>query len=510
MLEMTAAAATLLRLHSGKGAPPLLTAITLPRAFRLTPHQDGTSAPRQTVRLRVDQLSGVSNLVALAGSELPAQHGASPGDSIHLAATASRMRQGRPARPAAILQAAEQMLSQVVDKQLMRTVVVAQPSASWAVISAASCEPDVAASLDCALHLGAVLQPRSAARSLRVPASAASHLCSHAHPEVASTHAAAGERGPLDAVQTVSDHWLVSQGAHGGSSTQGLVSKPMSSSANGVPGASRDLSDTADADASSQMVHEVIHCVNAPVTAEGRTPAQAASFALPRRPQHRQLKHDGLLRGMAASLATAQQAHTSASQLQLRTAGALSHDGSVGPHGPASAVQAARGTAAWSLARCLEAEAAGQLGCSGSDTASATARSATSVEMLLGSQPRSGLVGCGMDMRTSVSAGEMMCCCCCCCSLLSNSASRQDKVLLHGNQDQLRGWKWATQAGILCAGDAPQRASSHRMPCTAQVASSWRLCCHRQLMRTCLPTAWSRSRAARWPTLSCSCCPRLL
>ena len=410
MLEVTVAASALLHPPSVKGAAPLLTAITLPRALQLASH-DCSSEPSQPVRLHMNQPDGIATLVTLGGGALPEQHAVSPGDSIHLTATACRMRQASPAHRAA-RRAAEQMLSHLVDKQLIHGVVTTQPSASWAAISTGLCEPAIAVPVDCCLHLCAVLQPRSAARSLRVPAGAASYLGSHAHRDIASAHAAAGGPGPLDGAQTVSDHWLVSQAAHGGASTQGLVSKPMTSSETAALTASvlQATANEVQAEGPSQMVYDVIHCVKSPATAEGRMPAQAASFALTGRPQHGQHTHDGLLRGMAASLATAQQAYGPASLLALRTAGAISHDGSIGPHRPASRSQAAGGAAAWSLVRSLEAEADSELQCSGLDVASATARSATSMEMLLGNQSRSDLVRCGMDMRTSVSAGEMTFC----------------------------------------------------------------------------------------------------
>ncbi len=444
MLEVTAAAAALLRPPSGKGAAPLLTAITLPRALQLAPRDHG-SEPPQAVRLHVDQLSGSANLVTLNGGDAPPAQlaAASAGNSIHLAATASRLRHAGPVRPGGKLQAAEEVLSHLIGIRPTCRVIAAPAAASWAAISTPHCEPDIAASVDCCLHLGAVLQPRSAARSLRVPAGAASHLGGHAQPNLASAYAAASEGGQLELLQTFSNHWLVGQAAHGGptASTQGLVSKPMSSSAKVALTASvlQTATSEVQAEGSSQMVYEVVYCVNAPATAEGRMPAQAASFALPRRSQLGQHTHDGLLRGMAASLATAQQAHGSASQLALRTAGTISHDGSVGPHGRAGTSQAARGAAAWSLARCLEAEASGELQCSGFDSASAVARSAASMEMLLGNHSRSGLVQCGMDMRTSALAGEMTFRY---YNFPSPLARRQVKILPDANQDQLQGWRW--------------------------------------------------------------------
>ena len=406
MLEMTATAAALLRPPSGKAAASLLTAITLPHALWLAAHDAG-SAPPRTVRLHVDQLDGTATLVSLGGSGLPAQHAASPGDSTHLTATACRMRQARPARPAARARVAGLVVENLVAMQLIGKASAAPAPVNWAAISTSLREPGIAVSADCCLHLGAVSQPRSAARRPRVPAGAASHLGSQAQPGYADAYAAAGERGPQDAAQTVTDHWLVGQATHGGASTQGLVSKPMNSSASVAPGASA-LQDTSgiQADSQPQMVYEVIHCVTAPRTAEARKPAQAAGFALPRRSQHGQRLHDRPLRGMAASLATAQQAYTSASQVVLRTGGAMQHDGSHGPSGPASTCQAAHGAAAWSLARCLEAEAFGELQCSGFDSASVSVQSTALPGMLLGDRGCSGLVRGDMDMRTSAAAGE--------------------------------------------------------------------------------------------------------
>ena len=433
MLEMTAVAARLLRAPSGRNGTPLLTAVALPRAFLLAPQHDGIVLPPVTVRLHVDQLSGNASLVSAGRGTLQAASKAdSREDSTHLTATACRTCQTRPiwpeaSGPAASPPAAELTFPHLMGMRLVHEAVAAQPPASWAVIGTSNCEPDVAAPADCCLHLGAVSRSRSAACSLSIPAGAASHTGSHAEPEHASAHAAAGEQGPLAAAQSVTDHRLSGRTAHSSTATQGLLCKPMSSSAIVAPGAFtlQGATNEAQAGGPSQMVYEVVHCVNAPAIQERHPPAQVAGFALAVRLQRGQHRRDGLLRSMAACLASAQQAHRSASQLALRTAGALRHDGSICPHGPASTMQAVHGAAAWSLARCLEAEGSGELLCNGFDGDLARAGAASGPELLLQEQVRSGSLeqlGGGLNERTSLSAGAA-----CRCRLSSAAIQHQSR-----------------------------------------------------------------------------------
>ena len=339
----------------------------------------------QLLQLYMNPLHGPARLVSSSIGRDVAEHAGPAGKGIHLTATICRVRQTKLRQPAASKQPAQRMLGSIAIPAL-RKGIAAVPAASWAAISAQCWADDIAVPTDCCLHLGAVFAPQQqATRSLRIPVAAASHVCSSTQPVCASACAVPGGHGSHGAAASVTDHVLSSEASSGRASTHSLVTRPM-----GKPAISRpELSVPSGASMASlkddqpQLMYEILHCVTAPARQHRCLLPSAAAFATPR-VQRTKDSGDGLLRGMAASLQTAKQAHTAAARLEMHTAGALCSDGGNGPHGTARPMQAAHGSASWSLARCLQAEVTGELQCTGSDSATAQADLAVCLEL----QPR--------------------------------------------------------------------------------------------------------------------------
>ena len=377
VLQMASAATAMLAPSAGKGAAPLLTAVSLPSALQLGHSGSGSDlgpAAAPIVQLLLNQLHGETRTMSQDACASLTQR--SDGSSLtqHLTATIGRVRRASSQHAAGISKHGQRRLRLSLILLSARTDSTAHRAASWAAVKILTKDDDFGGPLDGGLHLGIVIRRQTDGQACapQVPVGAAAYASS-AQPAYACAIAAGGISQPSVA-SALSEHRLQSETGHAGSVVLSLQSKSLSLARPAPPVAAHvDAANTADPD----CLYQVVHCVSTPATARSRVKSQRTEVSFrPIQPT------DVLLRGIAASLATAQEAHGTVTHIGVRTAGAVRDSGDA-PHAVQQAAAAAVGSAMWSLTRTQQAEASGVPQCSGADEAAADVAFSASVALLL-------------------------------------------------------------------------------------------------------------------------------